>query len=85
MPNPTPTLNGAFLAFKNALPAGTGTDAATLAGDLCAAFKSLLDANIRADAPKFPIIGHFVDNEMVAIANTTLDNALAQFDAWAMS
>ena len=81
MTTPTPALAGALSAvngFAARLPARTGADCVRVVADFAIALKAEIAAGIAADAPRIPIVRGAVVKAMTAIADSTIDTAVAQ-------
>ena len=80
----TPTLTAAASAvgaFAAKLPPQTGADCVRVVADFAVALKAEIGAGIQADAPRLPLVRGIVVKAMTAIANSTIDTAVAQLSA----
>jgi hypothetical protein len=78
---PSPALSGALAAlngFAARLPPTTGADCVKVVADFATALKGEIAEGIEADAPRIPLIRGVVVKAMIAIANSTIDAAVAQ-------
>lgn len=70
-------IQNAIDTFRKSSPSTTPADLIQLVNDVAAGSIGVLNAEILANAPNIPVIGHFIDNEMVQIADDTVKNLAA--------